>query len=156
MDGSAEYLILDYNTGLSSLIEQHAPLCKKTVTLRPHAPWYTEKLRQAKQDRWQRKLERRWRNSQLTVHKEAYRQQCAVVNRLLYQARITYYSKKIEECDRDQKMMHKVARHLLGENRGTVLPTNSTHSAIAEQFSRSLLTRSLRYGTNLHRILTTT
>ena len=65
-------------------------LKSETVPLWPHAKWYTDELWQAKRDSL--KLERSWRNSELTVCKAPYRQQYAVVNWLLYQARITYYS----------------------------------------------------------------
>ena len=30
-----------YNQVLSELLEQHALLCKKTVTIHPNTPWYT-------------------------------------------------------------------------------------------------------------------
>ena len=37
-----------YNCGLLEIIDRLAPLCTKTVTLRPHAPWYTDELRDDK------------------------------------------------------------------------------------------------------------
>ena len=37
-----------YKKELSALLEQHAPLKKKIVTLRPTAPWYSEEIRKEK------------------------------------------------------------------------------------------------------------
>jgi len=41
-------LISAYNCGIRRLIDKHAPLQVKTITLRPNAPWYTEDIREAK------------------------------------------------------------------------------------------------------------
>ena len=44
-------LTTQYNTNLSSIFDQHAPVSERWVTLRPHSPWYTDELRKAKQDK---------------------------------------------------------------------------------------------------------
>jgi len=40
--GAVDDLVEAYNSGVNFLINKHAPLQKKTITLRPNAPWYTE------------------------------------------------------------------------------------------------------------------
>ena len=57
----------------------HAPVTNRFVTLRPHAPWYDEEVRDAKHER--RKLERTWRRSKQPDDHEAYRKQCSVVGK---------------------------------------------------------------------------
>ena len=52
-----------YNSGLLEIIDHLAPLCTKTVTLRPHAPWYTDELRD--EERRRRSAERLWLSSRL-------------------------------------------------------------------------------------------
>ena len=37
-------LVYEYNTTLKSLLDSHAPMKTKTITLRPTAIWYTEEL----------------------------------------------------------------------------------------------------------------
>jgi hypothetical protein len=37
-------LVHTYDTTLAGLIDGHAPLITKNITLRPHAPWYSEEL----------------------------------------------------------------------------------------------------------------
>ena len=59
--GSVNELVERYISGLSSLVDVHAPLITRTITPRPHAPWYSENLRAAKQLR--RALERKWRTT---------------------------------------------------------------------------------------------
>ena len=40
-----------YNTTLAGLLDRHAPLKTKTVTVRPQVPWYSEEIREAKRVR---------------------------------------------------------------------------------------------------------
>ena len=56
-------LIIQYNNVLSSILDIHAPVKTKTVTLRPAAPWYSEEINNLKKHR--RRLERRWRRTKL-------------------------------------------------------------------------------------------
>ena len=74
-------LIANYNSSLKDIIDLQAPLLNRAITLRPHAPWYSDELRDAKHKR--RQLERRWRSTKLEVHHQLYRDYCVVVNRLL-------------------------------------------------------------------------
>ena len=43
-----EELVDAYNTNLKALMDKHAPLCTKVITLRPNAPWSSDELREAK------------------------------------------------------------------------------------------------------------
>ena len=75
--GTLNGLTQRYISGLSDLIDLHAPVTNRLVTLRSHAPWYDEEVRDAKHER--RKLERTWRRSKQPDDHEAYRKQCSVV-----------------------------------------------------------------------------
>ena len=52
-----------------------------------------------------------------------------------YQARKEYYSAKIVECGRDQKSVHKIARHLLGEEETGSFPNQGTPEELTTKFS---------------------
>ena len=126
-------MVSAFNEGLTSLIDKHAPLRTKTITQHPDCPWYTDELHEAKHLR--RKLERRWLKNRLTVNHQIYRDQCVVVNKLIKQTRIAYYSEKITACAHDQKGIYKVAKHLLGERGSTSLPQTASPSELTEMFS---------------------
>ena len=52
-------LVIDqFNSTLQSMIDNHAPIIRRSRILRP-APWFTDEIKVAKRKR--RKLERRWR-----------------------------------------------------------------------------------------------
>ena len=122
-----------YSHVLTSLIDKHAPMRTKLITLRPSCPWYNQELHDAKHLR--RKLERRWRKSRLTIDHEIYRTQCSLVNKLLRHARINYYSEKLEACGRDQKSLFKVTNTLLGKANVAALPSDRPSDKIAQDFS---------------------
>ena len=58
--GDFDRLLTQYNTGLVCVLEKHAPLLKKLVTIRLDNPWETEEIRDVKS--FARKMERRWRS----------------------------------------------------------------------------------------------
>ena len=132
-NGSVDELASAYSDGLSSLVDMHAPLRTKTIVLRPSCPWYSDDLHEAKHLR--RKLERKWRCSKLTIDHQIYREQCAIVNRLLKRTRVTYYSEKVQECGQDQKGIYKLSKHLMGTGENPSLPSGISPKESAQRFS---------------------
>jgi hypothetical protein len=55
-----------YDTNLKLVVDRHAPIVSKEITIQPNTEWHTEELRIAKRDR--QKAERRMRNTNLFVH----------------------------------------------------------------------------------------
>lgn len=86
-------LVGAFNDTLSHLVDSHAPLKTRTITIRPHAPWYTDEI--ATEKRKRRSLERRWRSSRLSGNYENYVTQCNVVNNMLRAAKVSYYGNMI-------------------------------------------------------------
>ena len=59
-----------YNTVLSKLLDKHAPIKKKTITIHAAAPWYSNGTSIAKKD--SRKGEKQWRHSGLSLLNEIH------------------------------------------------------------------------------------
>lgn len=83
-------LVALYDSELSRVFNRHVPIKKRTVTIRPAAPWYSEELKSEKMEK--RRLERRWRASRCVCDREAYTRQCKVLKDLLSSSRSNYYS----------------------------------------------------------------
>ena len=131
---SPDELLELYTRELTKLVDTHAPVRSKTITLRPQCPWFTEELHSAKH--LKRKLERKWRGTKLTIDHQQYRNHCAVFNNMLNEARKTYYSDKIEDAGRDTKSLFKITNHLLdGKQSGTALPSGCPPKESAKNFS---------------------
>lgn len=132
-EGTADELAEAYDKGVKKLVDKHAPVRQKTITLRPNAPWYTEELHEAKRAR--RRLERQWRKTHLEVHRQMYQLQCKVVNRLLHETRRDYFQTKIMDYGNDQRGINRVVKHLLGSSSSPVLPQHTSAQELADQFN---------------------
>ena len=92
-----------YLNEISEIVNIHSPLITRTVTLRPHEPWYNEELRDAKQLR--RQLERKWRHTKLQADLNAYRRQCGIIAKSFSTTKMEHDSNKVEMCKNDPKSL---------------------------------------------------
>ena len=67
-------LVYECNTTLKSLLDRHAPLKTKAITLRPTALWYTKEIRSEKKKC--RALEWRWHSSKRELDYSTFKEQC--------------------------------------------------------------------------------
>ena len=122
-----------YNSTLTDILDSHAPVQTKTITVKHQSPWFTEEIHKAKQLR--RRAERQWRKTKLAVHLEIYRTECRNVSRLCNEARKCYYCLQIEECGHDQKKIFSIANDLMNKKKDCSLPTSSDPKELSEQFA---------------------
>ncbi|CAC5390090.1 unnamed protein product [Mytilus coruscus] len=133
IDSSVEQLVEHYKGNLSNIFDKHDPVTIKSVILRPNTEWYSDDLKAAKRDK--RKAERKWRDSKLEVHHQIFKEKCRTVGKLLYIAKETYYSSKIENCGNDHKQLFKLTKHLLGKQQQTPLPSSSSDLELSNSFA---------------------
>ena len=133
---SAASLIEQYDATLSTLLDKHAPVLTRTITIRPKVPWFKGDIKTAKQKR--RQLERRWRQSRLTIHRDLFKEQRRHVNQLIASAKSAQYTAKIiVEAACDIKQLYDVVNTLLIKPETGLLiavqrinlPANSVHSS---------------------------
>ena len=115
-------------------MDKHVPIIHRVVTVRKHAPSYTESLRDAKRRR--RRLKRLWRYSKEEAHLPAYRQQCRSVSMQLTEAKRNYYSTKIGASNKDQKSLFHITKTLLVNQQAATLPTHETNFELANRFNK--------------------
>ncbi|XP_072050218.1 uncharacterized protein [Amphiura filiformis] len=127
----SETLVEQYNTTLLDILNQHAPLVKRSVVLRPHAPWYSDALRAAKQEK--RRRERKWRKTDLTVYKQCYLDQCEHYRDLLNEAKTSYHRSQVE--DTDQRNLFRVIDKLSKPKVKQVLPLHESPKKLANNFA---------------------
>ena len=123
-----------YVSSLNDLIDKHAPLPQRTITVRPHARWYNEQLRNAKH--MSSKLERKWRHSKTKSDHEAYRKQCSIVAKELYTTKTEFYSNKIIDNQDDYKALFNIANTLLVNKNRATMPSSDDDSVLADLFSK--------------------
>ena len=116
-----DILVYQYDNVLRSLLDRHAPIKQRVVTVGPSAPWYSTEIAQNKRIR--RKLERKWRSTLLPSDRELYIQQCCVVYNLIDLAKSSYYTTVISDFSGDQKMLFKTVNKLLQKQKVQQYPS---------------------------------
>ena len=116
------------------ILDKHAPLKTRVITLRPHAPWYNDELREMKQER--RRMEHRWRTHGLDADKAAYRGLREKYNRCLYQTKTQYYSKMISNKANNPKDLFQVVDSLVnGKQANPPLPEHTSTDELSNRFA---------------------
>ena len=144
VDGPVGEMVEAHDTGLRRIIDHHAPLVVKTVTLRPNSPWYTDELRREKHNR--RRAERTWLRTGLVIHKQVYRAQYVIVNRMLLAAKRDYYTDKIASCWSNQKQLFNITKSLMGVSCHAQLPFSNHFEKKVNDIQQSIIHRSGDYS----------
>ena len=110
-----------YDSVLSTILDSHAPIRSKLITIRPKAPWYTNDINESKIKR--RRLERRWRKSGLTIDRQMYVDQCNVVKDMVFKAKMAHYTNLISDAGNDSNALFKSIDRLLHRTPDRLLPT---------------------------------
>ena len=98
---SAPVKLVDcYNTTLAGLLDGHAPLKTKTVTVRPQVPWHSEGIRQAKRAR--RRTERKWRTTRSVADLVSFKRHKNHVTHLLKEAKSAFLTDFISQNSDNQ------------------------------------------------------
>lgn len=126
-----------YNSKMRLLVEKHALLQTKQITLRPNTEWYTSELWESKRER--RKAERKMRKTGLTIHKQIYRENCISANRLLFKCKKDFYCNKIFEAGGNQKQLHRLTNNLMGNKHEIILPLHSDELELSNKFNQFFL-----------------
>jgi len=120
-----------YNSILNKLLEKHAPVKSKKVTIHPKAPWYTSEINEAKKTK--RKAERKWRASRLTVHRQIYISERNKISKLISENKRTYYNKKIEEAPNKQQGLYKCVNSLFNKDTQSKLPDSENDADLCDK-----------------------
>ena len=134
LDSENPDLLADtYNAVLRELLDKHAPVKTKTITVHPTAPWYGDDIAAAKKVR--RKAEKKWRETGLTVHRQLYKEAKDNVTRLITQAKVSYYKDRIESSEDTQKTLFACVKDLLNENKPAKLPSSDSNQELADRIA---------------------
>ena len=117
-----------FDNTLHSLLDRHAPVKHKNITIRTCVPWRTDKIILAKRQR--RKAERKWRASQVHIDLLSYRTMRNRVTFLMNKARSDYYTSFIIENSTDQRLF-RASKSLLNLSKGSSLPLSTNDYQLA-------------------------
>ena len=118
---------------MKGLADSHAPEREHIITVRPHLPWYTPDIDDAKKHR--RKLEKQWKQSKLQVHYDMLKTQRNQVTLLISQSKREYLTNAITNAN-DQKELFRIAKAFMFKHKVRKLPSSSSDLDLANRFSR--------------------
>ena len=123
----------NYEKTLNEILDNHAPIKERTITLRPSAAWYNDNIDIAKKHR--RKLERRWRASRLNIDRQLYSEQSKIVNNMIKDSKTSYYSSIIAENSSNQKVLFNTVDKLLYRKSEKRYPTETMPIQLVNNFA---------------------
>ncbi|MEE4247325.1 MAG: reverse transcriptase family protein, partial [Kangiellaceae bacterium] len=121
-----------YHHELEYVMNTLAPLKTCEITMRPDSRWFNDEIRAAKQHR--RQIERLWRRTGLTVHREMFMTERNRVNTLSHNAKERFYKGQVAENAGNQQQLYKVVKTLLGQSGAPQLPMEDP-AMLAQRFS---------------------
>ncbi|VDI25686.1 Hypothetical predicted protein [Mytilus galloprovincialis] len=136
---SVDELANQYDSELRDVVEKHAPLVTKSVLLRPNTQWYSDELRESKRNR--RRVERKWSETGLEIHRQIFKERCSRTGKLLHQTKQDFFSKKIEDCSGDHKQLFKLSNSLMGKQHDIVLPTSTSNTELSNKFAHFFINK---------------
>jgi hypothetical protein len=122
-----------YDSELSKIADNLAPVKTRVITVRPIANWYNTTIREAKQKR--RRAERKWRKTNLEVHRQIYIECKNVVNALIDEAKQCHYQTAIEESHGNVKQLFSITNVLLGRTKSDSLPSTGSPADLCSKFA---------------------
>ena len=82
-------MVCQYNSTLRTLLDKHASVKSKTFPVRQMITWFSDEVEDVKQQR--RKLERVWKRTSLTEHRQMYQTQKRLLNDLINSENAKYF-----------------------------------------------------------------
>ncbi len=119
---------------ISYVADKHAPLRKKTVTVRPYTPWCNEDI-ENKKKREKRKAEANWTHTRIEIESHILCQKRNKVAHLIRKAKIEFYNQSNMEYSEQKKALFQVVNKLLHKSRCSVLPTHTLEEYISNVIS---------------------
>ena len=132
-DGDPSELAEIYDKKLTEILDRHAPVRTKTVTIRPFSPWYTECIQALRRDL--RCAERRWRRTGLTVHRQIYKELRNKLSKEIRAAKRNYFQSKIVTADQTQTAIFECVNSLFNKTKSSALPTKIPSDQLPNSFS---------------------
>ena len=129
---NATELALQYDSALHTLINLHAPLVTKKISIKPPNPWMTPAILASK--RYRRYLERVWRSNPTTLNRSRLTRQTHLCNRQMSKAKWAHYSKIIAEHSGDYRSLWKAFNKIYNRCPKLHLPDHSSIATLANMF----------------------
>ena len=139
--------VCKYDTTLRHILDAHAPLQTKNVTIRHNKKWFSDQIKKAKVLR--RRLERKKQKSGLDADKIAYTNQCRYVNYLVTEAKTEFLKKSVCESKGDIKQLFQVTKKIFTWKPNNALPDGHSPIKLPDTFSEYFVWKIIRINVDI-------
>ena len=129
-----------YNSTLMKVLNQHAPIKRKSVPNRKWVPWLTEAIRDEIWKHRQREHIWRWDRVNLDKYRDFCTQRRLVLN-LLFATEKEYYQDTFVEHSGNNKQVFKLCESLLGRGKEQSLLSGLNNQELADKFNKFFITK---------------
>jgi hypothetical protein len=131
-----QYLNALVNTfdSCTNILDKHAPLLEKVITLRRATPWNNADIKAAKTAK--RRAEKRWRKTKTQFDFDNFKEKRNEYNTLLNNLRTKQLAEKIKKCNGNSKALFKIVNSALNRKPESPLPSDNNDQTLATKFSK--------------------
>ena len=126
--------LVDKYESCTEVLNTHAPLQKKLVTVRKATPWNTEDIREAKIAK--RKAEKRWRKNKNHVNFEIFKEKRNNYNNILKNLRSKHLKNEIQKNKGNSKALFKIVNSVLNRKTESPMPPHADNKQLASDFAK--------------------
>ena len=141
---NATELAVKYDSVLHTIINLHAPLVTKNISIKPPNPWMTPAILASK--RYHRYHERVWCRFSTALNRSRLTRRTHLCNRQMSKAKSAHYSKIIAEHSGDYGSLWKAFNKILHRCPKIHLPDHSSIATLQTLSARFSLTNSLSFA----------
>ena len=126
--------VLVWDKSMLDILDKHAPIQIKNITVRPNTAWFTEEISQKKGER--RRAEAKWRRTRLTIDKDLFRAAKTAIIKAITLAKSTYVRETIATNKGNSNDLWEIVNGLTKSATSTsTLPELSPKNVLAERFN---------------------
>ena len=131
-----EYLksLINLYEKCTNILDQHAPIQEKMITIRNNTPWNNSDIKEAKTAK--RRAEKKWRKTRSQVDFDNFKEKRNQYNKTLNNLRTQYLTKKIHENKGNSKALFKIINSSLNRKAISPLPPHENEKTLATDFSK--------------------
>lgn len=139
-------LITSYNEKMQKIIDDHAPVIKKTIKIVPEAPWFDGEYIDKRKKR--RKAEKVYKRTRLQDDKKAYINLRKETLNLARKKKCEYYRKKLTS---NEKILFSSVNKLIDDKKENILPDAESDKSLADSFQSYFLEKIEKIRASFHK-----
>ena len=124
-------LVKQYNTGLKSILDKHAPLTRCAIKAKRNK-WYTSDIHKLRTEK--RKQQRKWKKTQSITDLESLTKTRDKLKALITETKISYYRNLIQKSSHNQGALFKTVNTLLHKTDTNPFP-DKPHSSFSNELN---------------------